>query len=126
MKKKSTSTSYAVSLIALCTVFSLSVLFLFLSRTPAPTPTEEDEDPPVYIYVTEKAPSLPTEGSAPLGWTLRDYEGRIGVFDGGGRLCYLSEIYVKTLPKADRILLREGITVTSKQALDALIEDYSS
>ena len=35
-------------------------------------------------------------------------------------------IYTKTLPQADINLLREGIRVTSRKELNALIEDYSS
>ena len=43
-----------------------------------------------------------------------------------GELVKLLEIYTKTLPEADRRLLREGIRITSIDALDALIEDYTS
>ncbi len=58
-------------------------------------------------------------------WIIREYEGRIGVFSEDGALLDVIDIYTKTLPETDKNLLREGIRITSEQALRAIIEDYS-
>ena len=68
---------------------------------------------------TEKAP---TEERV---WIIREYEGRIGIFSEDGALLDVIDIYTKTLPETDKNLLREGIRITSEQALRAIIEDYS-
>jgi diguanylate cyclase (GGDEF)-like protein len=55
----------------------------------------------------------------------KEYENKIGIFDTSGRLLRSIDIYTKTLPKADRALLREGIELRSEAELISLIEDYS-
>lgn len=59
-------------------------------------------------------------------WIIREYEGRIGIFSEGGVLLDVIDVYVKTLPETDKNLLRDGIRITSDQALRAIIEDYSN
>ena len=59
-------------------------------------------------------------------WLIREYEGRIGIFDEDGTLLDMIDIYVKTLPETDKRLLKDGIRITSEQALRAIIEDYSN
>ena len=80
----------------------------------------------VYVDVTSQAPNLNDAPTNKQIYIVKEYFGQIGIFDEDGRLLETIEIYTKTLPKADRILLREGIKLSSKEALDALIEDYSS
>ena len=80
----------------------------------------------VYVDVTSHTPELNEPDSNTQIYIVKEYFGQIGIFDEYGRLLETIEIYTKTLPKADRILLREGIKLSSREALDALIEDYSS
>ena len=57
---------------------------------------------------------------------LKEYEGKIGIFNEAGSLVDMIDVYVKTLPETDRRLLKEGIILFSEDELRSLIEDYSS
>ena len=80
----------------------------------------------VYVEVTSYIPSTNVSTHESTLYIAKEYLGQIGIFDTEGRLLDTIEIYTKTLPKADRILLKEGIRLSSKKELEALIEDYSS
>ena len=56
---------------------------------------------------------------------IKEYEGRIGVFEPDGTLVEMIDVYTKTLPEADKQLLKEGFTVIGKRSLASLKEDYS-
>ncbi len=58
-------------------------------------------------------------------YTVREVNGRIGVFDASGALMRTLNVPVATLPRADREQLAVGITLGSKEELNALIEDFS-
>lgn len=80
-----------------------------------------------YVYVWADIPA--TEAQTTVDnrvWIVKEYNDVIGVFSEIGELEQVIDVYVKTLPEADRNLLREGIRVTSERQLRALIEDYSS
>lgn len=126
MKKKSFSHRYSAYMLILCSIFTLSVVLLFAARNPRVASSSEESDSPIYVYVTETVGFFEsTEAPHPQGWTLRSYEGQIGIFDDKGSLCFLLDTYVKTLPKADQALLREGIYAENEERLRSLIEDYT-
>ena len=100
--------------------------FIYSKKTQDDHTQELFEKKYVYVVASENEDELYQKENEDVLYTVKEYFGKIGVFDEDGVLVNMIEVYTKTLPKADRILLREGITVTSKQALDALIEDYSS
>lgn len=83
----------------------------------------------VYITMTEENTSvdnnttLITERSY---WKVCEYEGRIGIFLEDGTLYDILDVYVKTLPEADRRMLGEGIIIESEEALRSIIEDYTA
>ncbi len=119
---------YVVALYAICTPVLLALtLWLFLGWNH--TSSAQNEIPsakpePEYIYVyTEVEPEedMTTEEST---WVVREYEEKIGIFSEDGALLRVVDVYTKTLPRADRVLLREGIAVSSRQDLYALMEDY--
>ncbi len=56
---------------------------------------------------------------------IREYMEKIGVFSQKGELLIMLEVYTKTLPEADKILLGEGFEVVGKNQLNAIIEDYT-
>lgn len=58
-------------------------------------------------------------------WTLREYKGKIGVFDSTGALSDTLEVSVASLPQTDRQYLTEGIPVYSVTELLSRIEDYT-
>ena len=79
----------------------------------------------VYIYVKDDPlPEIKTEIREER-WTVRAYEGKIGIFDEAEALVEVIEVYTKTLPETDRRLLEEGFEVFSKSELNALIQDYT-
>ena len=57
---------------------------------------------------------------------VREHEGVIGVFDADGVLQYTVEVYVKTLPKKDRELLKNGIYAKDKSELLEILGDYNA
>lgn len=65
----------------------------------------------------------PTETS----YFLREYDGKIGVFQGETALPFeVLDVYVANLPSVDQMELRSGIEVLTKEELSAKIEDYGS
>ena len=58
-------------------------------------------------------------------WIIRTYDERIGVFDATGKLEYIVNVYVFSLPQSDQELLKNGILVSSEKELEALMEDYT-
>lgn len=78
--------------------------------------------PPESIPETEAEKDTPEKKL----WIVREYEERIGIFSDNGELLDVIDIYTKTLPATDQNLLREGIRISSEQALRAIIEDYSN
>ena len=123
--RKTTAILVMYSLLML-TMMGIAV-FVLAKRTNVP-PTvlpngEETKEKYVYVYIEPEDTTPQTEEEA--GWIVKEYEKRIGIFSADGELLECLEIYTKTLPKADQGLLREGITVTTRSELYALIEDYS-
>ncbi len=81
-----------------------------------------------YIYINKNEPvsTLPIEDTKTQEiYLIKEYMGRIGIFDTTGALVDVIEVYTKTLPEADRRLLGEGFEVIGKTQLNAIIEDYS-
>lgn len=58
-------------------------------------------------------------------YTVKSYEGKIGIFTNSGTLVRVIDVYIKTLPKADRNLLEKGFVVADEAELRAIIEDYT-
>ena len=80
----------------------------------------------VYVYVGGDNTQEVVIGSADDDvYIIRQYMERIVIFKEDGTLMEVLEVYVKTLPEADRALLGEGIWVETREALNSLIEDYS-
>ena len=69
--------------------------------------------------------SAPQETNDPTVYSLRSYNGWIGVYQGD-TLVYCSEILVDTLPISDRHILDTGIETESWDKVLLLLEDFSS
>ena len=78
-----------------------------------------------YIFISDEKYSESVSEDRNRGWWIRSYDGRIGIFDESGSLLYVLETYIKTLPKADRDLLGEGIYANDSKELNKLLEAYS-
>ena len=119
---------------AILLIYSLLMLsimgftvFILCKRTNPTTSESSDiktQEKYVYVYVEPDEDTTSTALSEEL-WIVKEHENRIGIFSEDGQLLEVLEIHTNTLPKADQGLLREGITVTDRASLYALIEDYS-
>lgn len=65
------------------------------------------------------------ESEAASAFVVRAHDEKIGVFDASGKLAYVVDVYLITLPQADRELLSRGIRVRDERELAALMEDYT-
>lgn len=88
------------------------------------TDTREPETNIVYmpIYLESEEESVT---DARNFYTVRSYEGKIGVFSDSGKLIEVIDVYIKTLPEADRRQLEEGFIIESEDELRSLVEDYT-
>ena len=60
-------------------------------------------------------------------YTVKEYEGRIGVFHNDDTTPYQEiDVDVSSLPEADRKLLKDGIKAYSTEKLNSIMEDYES
>ena len=57
---------------------------------------------------------------------MREYEGRIAVFNSDGTIQKIYEVNVALLPEYDQKLLQNGISIIGEDELRARIEDYTS
>lgn len=99
------------------------------SQMTAPAPSQTNTEH-IYVYLTESLPKAETDAqdttSLDIGWIVKEYDGRIGIFDREGVLLFVLDTYIKTLPEADKRLLGEGIVIETKGQLLSLIEDYTA
>ena len=81
-----------------------------------------------YIYVApdpRRPQSSVTDAGSEEIYTIREHNGKIGIFYSNGTLKEVLEVYIKSLPEADRHLLREGFEVIGEKQLNGIIEDYT-
>ena len=117
--------TYSAILLIVCI---LSIYALYTKKTDKSKEIRIEtviETKEIYVLVeSSESSTLPQEDS--ICFVVKEYDGKIGVFDTKGTLLNIIDVYTKTLPKADQTLLREGIGLKSEDELRALIEDYSS
>ena len=73
---------------------------------------------------TTKSVSAPAEENQ--SFIVRAHNGIIGVFNANGELEYSLEVYIKTLPEVDRLLLERGIFAKDNIELLKILEDYDA
>ena len=81
-----------------------------------------------YIYVkngSELSTEDTSEESCDDVFIVLEYMDMIGIFRPDGTLVETVETYIKTLPEADKRLLKEGFEIHGRRALNSIIEDYS-
>ncbi len=131
MKKEGSSfTLYAV----ICSLLMLAILFLTLFSVKKSKNTADvqktdiltSQTEYVYVYVSpDETLNETPDTSNTYGWIVREHKERIGIFNSDNVLIHVIETHIKTLPVADRDLLREGIWVSSRKELLSIIEDYT-
>lgn len=132
MKKKTQrsiwrfSILYAFLLIAIFSATTAILLRALRNSNTDSAPVTKIEE--IYVYLPQEESKIENEISTdtePRGYLVQEYHGQIGIFSSDGTLLEILDTYVKTLPEADRALLGEGIWIETREALNALIEDYS-
>lgn len=58
-------------------------------------------------------------------WIVKAHDEQIGIFGLNGELEFVLDVYLFTLPDSDQAILRDGIFVSGRERLTALIEDYT-
>ena len=83
---------------------------------------------PVYIgsapYESESDISSDTTNQE-ASYIVKSHKGKIGIFSSNGELLRIIDVYIKTLPIADREMLEEGIDIKNIDELRDIIEDYT-
>lgn len=76
---------------------------------------------------TSQSASVGSAAQADYPYLLRSYEGKLAVFTQNTvQPDMVFDVYVRTLPEADREQLARGVRVETYEKLTALIEDYIS
>ena len=90
--------------------------------------TDQDGDPTEEITLpTHDSPETvpPADEPRPAAqYILAEHEGILGVFDAAGELLRTVNVYVMTLPLADREALAVGIPAYSEEEMDVLVSQY--
>lgn len=126
-RKNRSLTLLVVYSILMLSIMGATILVMqkqFSAKTNIEHADEKVPEKYIYVYVEPNEESDTPSIEQEL-WIVKELEERIAIFSEEGALLSHLEIYTNTLPIADQSLLREGITVTSRSDLYALIEDYS-
>lgn len=81
----------------------------------------------IMSYIERSESNAPVQGDASteiVKYTVKETEGRIGIFSSDGSLIMLLPVIVEFLPETDRRLLSDGIDLYDDASLASLIEDY--
>ena len=131
--------SERIIILRVMAVYAVAMLGLLLTALLLRIPSKESTPQKIiqtvvekeYVYLTkEDADTQYNEGtdtstSQDETYTVKEYFGRIGIFKSDGALMRVLEVYVKTLPEADKRLLGEGFEIVGKKQLNSIIEDYT-
>lgn len=99
-----------------------ALFFLFRPAEPAPISAVETGGDVPGTQSTELLP----EPSEPL-WVVGVWQGQVAVFRSGALTPEtVLDMPVAALPEQDRDALEQGISVSDREALAALLEDYGS
>jgi len=100
----------------------VSLPLRFTASKPAHDTAEKDGVTSSIIQV-----SADGNGEKQPKYILKEYEGRIGVYKEDSAIpAQVLDVYVFTLPEADRISLKTGITVCGENTLQKLIQDFTA
>ena len=138
--KRCVDKNYKIRLLRIMAIYAIIMLIILIFSVTVFNPLEKSilyshsevtetllEKEYVYVHADSSEIDVDTSVSAEAEvFTVKEYMGKIGVFSTDGVLIQVIEVYVKTLPEADKRLLGEGIEIIGKSALNSIIEDYSS
>lgn len=109
------------SLMIFTGIFLFICIIITAAYTPESTalPSEEVSE----VQEISLKQSEPPEEKYRLGI----YERKVAAFESGNeKPIYISDVYINSLPQADRELLEKGIVASDRKSLNRMIEDYCS
>ncbi len=121
---------YVLAMLAVCfvSVYTIKKASVVTDNAETIDSSDNTSDITQIVYVT-LTPSVSTEQSTQTTgnsyWLVKEYEKRVAIFLEDGTLFDVLEVYVKTLPEADRRMLGEGIVIETEDELRSIIEDYT-
>lgn len=86
------------------------------------------------VYIPVYIGSAPSESETDIlsdttnqetSYIVKSHKGKIGIFSSNGDLIRIIDVYINTLPIADREMLEEGINIKNVDELRDIIEDYT-
>ena len=114
---------YAVLMLG---ILVISLWFAFKSHSTKEVVNKEVFIQTEYVYVVkdEQKETESERTDKEKVYAVREHMGKIGIFDKDGMLINVLDVYVKTLPEADKRMLEEGFEIVGEKQLNAIIEDY--
>ena len=106
---------FSVFVAAVLTVFSVG-LAVFGDKTLA-------DEPSLFSSSEEVIKTIITDR---VQYIMREYDGKLAVFNDDGTVYKIYEINVELLPEYDQKILKKGIQITGEEELRARVEDYTS
>ena len=116
------SVSFLALMIGTCVFFKLKLDSISKEKPEIITVTE-------YVYINKEEDASISTGNDDIegeNFLVKEHLGLIGIFSlENGEIRYVIERYTKTLPEADKRLLREGFVVIGMNGIYSVIEDYT-
>ena len=116
------SVSFLALMIGTCFFFKLKLDSISKEKPEVITVTE-------YVYINKEEDASISTGNDDIegeNFLVKEHLGLIGIFSlENGEIRYVIERYTKTLPEADKRLLREGFVVIGMNGIYSVIEDYT-
>ena len=103
----------AIIIFSLIVIVSLTFFYFLVSKKIETNSTQQSSDLPAFEETNDEETS----------YILKEYNGKIGIYENDS-LIYTLDTYLFTLPEKDKKLLSEGISVSSKEELYEILEEY--
>lgn len=116
-------------------VLFVTVLLLAGRQMPEPDVPEPLSSNILYYSTANENPSqenignssVPTPSKSDPIYSIRAYNGEIGVFEEGQEVPFqVLQVEVSLLPEEDQKMLEKGITIQGEDRLVSILEDYES
>ena len=105
------------SVFAAAVLTAVSVFMgMFFSQNPDDTPAQSQSSEEIAKTIVADR----------VRYTMREFEGKLAVFEEDGTIYKIYEINVELLPEYDQKLLKNGIRIFTEDELRARVEDYTS
>ena len=124
MKLKIPNKEILILFIAFLGIFSYVVAEYGLTLKSVPQPHQVENE--IAAYNTYEAPAETLAFDKAI-YFLHECGGKIGIYDATSNVIIdIVDIFVSTLPKKDRIALKEGIEIYSFKELSEILNDFST